>query len=91
VAQLHDRYDDDDDDKFGDMFRFTEPSSSQFLKKGLVKSASAHTCHQVYNVDYIYIYVVFLLSKLLYHCKHKGKRPLGRPRLRCVDNIRMDL
>ena len=23
--------------------------------------------------------------------KHTGKRPLGRPRLRCEDNIRIDL
>ena len=23
--------------------------------------------------------------------KHKGKRPLGRPRRRCEDNIKMDL
>ena len=39
-------------------------------------------------VVYIYIYIYSKKSKAV---PLTGKRPLGRPRRRCVDNIRMDL
>jgi hypothetical protein len=36
-------------------------------------------------------YFNYLIDNALLVGKPEGKRPLGRPRRRCVDNIRMDL
>jgi len=53
-------------ENYGDMFRFTEPSSGQIQNAVLVNSVSAVIFN--FNIGYQYM-LCYWLNKLLYFCK----------------------
>jgi hypothetical protein len=64
------------------LFVFLSDSSRSIIR--IIKSRTRWAGHVARTVEKRYVYRLFV-------GKPEGKRPLGRPRRRWVDNIRMDL